>query len=232
MPARGILLDIEGTTTPIAFVYDVLFPFARSRAAEYIKDADLTELKREYDQDVLASTNPPPWSDGPVRYIHWLMDQDRKSTALKNIQGKIWLEGYESGELRGEVFPDVAPALERWRRSHIDVRIFSSGSVLAQRLLFSTTNAGDLTKSLNGYFDTTTGPKNDATSYTRIAASFGIPAADILFISDVTRELDAAGTAGMQTLLCVRPGNQAQPPHNHAIVTSLAEVHVQTGEKS
>jgi len=232
LPARGILLDIEGTTTPIAFVYDILFPFARSRAAEYLKSADLTELKREYDQDVLAGMSPPPWPDGPVGYVYWVMDRDRKSTALKNIQGRIWLEGYKSGELRGEVFPDVVPALERWRQSHIDVRIFSSGSVLAQRLLFSTTNSGDLTKYLNGYFDTTTGPKNDATSYARIAESFGIPAGDILFISDVTRELDAARTAGMQTLLCVRPGNHAQPPHNHAVVTSFAEVHAQTGKKS
>ena len=160
------------------------------------------------------------------------MDQDRKSTALKNIQGKIWQEGYQQGELRGEVFPDVPPALERWHQKKIDIRIFSSGSILAQRLLFSTTNAGDLTKYLNGYFDTTTGPKNDSTSYARIAESFGISAADILFISDVTRELDAARTAGMQTLLCVRPGNHPQPSHSHAVGTSFAEVHVQTGEKS
>ena len=224
MPIKGILLDIEGTTTPISFVYDVLFPFARRHAAEFVKDADLSELQHEHGEDIRQGTNPPPWSAGPLAYIHWLMDQDRKSTALKNIQGKIWLNGYENGELRGEVFPDVPPALERWRRNQIDVRIFSSGSVLAQRLLFSTTSAGDLTSYLNGYFDTTTGPKNDAASYARIAHSFAIPAADILFISDLTRELDAARTARMQTLLCVRPGNHPQPPHNHAIVSSFDEV--------
>src|SRR5437667_12772650 len=117
------------------------------------------------------------------------MDQDRKAIALTNIQVKIWLNGYGNGELRGEVFPDVPPALERWRRNQIDVRIFSSGSVLAQRLLFSTTSAGDLTRYLNGYFDTTTGPKNDAASYGRIAHSFAITAADILFLPDVTTEL-------------------------------------------
>lgn len=224
MPVRGILLDIEGTTTPIAFVYDVLFPFARRHAAEHVKKADLTALKREHDEDVRQGTNPPAWSLGPVAYIHWLMDQDRKSTALKNIQGKIWLEGYASGELHGEVFRDVLPALERWRRRQIDVRIFSSGSVLAQRLLFSSTAAGDLTKWINEYFDTTTGPKNDPASYERIAALFGMPAADILFISDVTRELDAAGGAGMQTLLCVRPGNHKQPPHDHAVITSFDDI--------
>src|SRR3989442_11790306 len=109
MPARGILLDIEGTTTPIAFVYNVLFSFARRHVAEFLKHADLTDLKREYDEDVRQGTNPPPWSVEPVAYVHWLMDQDRKSGTLKNIQGKIWLEGYENGELHGEVFPDVPP---------------------------------------------------------------------------------------------------------------------------
>jgi len=104
MPSRGILLDIEGTTTPIAFVYDVLFPFARSRVAELVKhaDLDLRELNLDHDEDVRAGLNPPPWSKAPLDYIHWLMDQDRKSTALKTIQGKIWLEGYQNGELRGD----------------------------------------------------------------------------------------------------------------------------------
>ena len=222
MPAiRGILLDIEGTTTRIAFVYDVLFPFARRNIAEYLKDADVSGLKREYDEDVRRGAQPPPWSAEPAAYIYWLMDQDRKSTALKNIQGKIWQEGYESGELHGEVFPDVPPALERWQRNQIDVRIFSSGSVLAQRLLFSSTAAGDLTRFLRGYFDTTTGPKNDPASYTTIAHSFGIPLPQILFISDVTRELDAARTAGMQTRLCFRPGNHPQPPHSHQAITTF-----------
>src|SRR5688572_29390846 len=220
MPSRGILLDIEGTTTPIAFVYDVLFPFARSRVAELVKhaDLDLRELNLDHDEDVRAGLNPPPWSKAPLDYIHWLMDQDRKSTALKTIQGKIWLEGYQSGELRGDVFQDVPPALARWRQNGIDIRIFSSGSILAQRLLFSSTRSGDLTKFLSGYFDTTTGPKNDPASYTQIAQVFGMPASDILFISDVTRELDAARLAGLQTLLCIRPGNRPQPPHDHGTI--------------
>src|SRR5438552_8187694 len=188
MPIKGILLDIEGTATPISFVYDVLFPFARRHAAEFVKDANLSELQHEHGEDIRQGTNPPPWSAGPLAYIHWLMDQDRKSTALKNIQGKVWLEGYESGELHGEVFPDVPPALERWHRNNTDVQIFSSGSTLAQRLLFSSTSAGDLTRFIRGYFDTTTGPKNDPASYRRIADSFHTPSEDILFISDITRE--------------------------------------------
>jgi enolase-phosphatase E1 len=221
---RGILLDIEGTTTPIRFVYDVLFPFARRRVAAYVVNADISDLRREYEEDNRSGGNPPDWSTDPVPYIHWLMDHDRKSTALKRIQGEIWREGYRSGEMHGEVFDDVTPALERWHDKGIDVRIFSSGSILAQRLLFSTTSVGDLTKFLSGYFDTTTGPKNDPTSYRHIADAFGVSPPEILFLSDVTRELDAARSAGMQTLLCVRPGNHAQPAHTHSVITTFADV--------
>ena len=119
------------------------------------------------------------------------------------------------------VFPDVPPALERWQRNGIDIRIFSSGSMLAQRLLFSTTEAGDLTRYVKGFFDTTTGPKNDPRSYLQIANAFGVAAPQILFISDVTRELDAARDARMQTLLCVRPANHPQPEHNHRTVNTF-----------
>jgi enolase-phosphatase E1 len=218
---RGILLDIEGTTTPISFVYDVLFPFARKHLNAYLPTTDLTSLKQEYDEDVRTGQQPPAWAEGPVHYVEWLMDQDRKSTALKKLQGEIWRAGYEEGELHGEVFPDVPPAFERWHRQDIDVRIFSSGSILAQRLIFSTTKAGDLTRFLNGYFDTTTGPKNEASSYQQIANGFGLAAGDIVFVSDVTRELDAARGAGMKTSLCVRPGNHPQPAHNHTTITTF-----------
>ncbi len=221
MPARGILLDIEGTTTPITFVYDVLFPYARQQAANHLKNADLTLLKTEYDIDVRSGANPPPWTSEPLAYLHWLMDQDRKSTALKTLQGEIWLAGYQNGQLHGEVFPDVPPALERWHEQHIDIRIFSSGSILAQRLLFSSTREGDLTRFLNGYFDTTTGHKHAAESYASIAGTFGLSASDILFISDVTRELDAAHSAGVKTLLCIRPGNHPQPPHTHETIANF-----------
>ena len=221
---RGILLDIEGTTTPISFVYDVLFPYARRHAVTCARSLDLTDLRREHQDDQEAGHHPPDWLSDPVPYIHWLMDQDRKSTALKRIQGEIWLDGYRSGQLQGSVFDDVPPALQRWRTLGIDVRIFSSGSVLAQRLIFSTTAAGDLTTCLNGYFDTTTGPKNAPASYADIANAFGLSASDILFVSDVTRELDAAREADMQTALCERPGNHPQPAHTHRIITTFDEI--------
>jgi enolase-phosphatase E1 len=220
---RGVLLDIEGTTTPIAFVYDVLFPYARQQMADYVHTADLADLHSEYEQDLQAGNNPPDWSSDPLPYVYWLMDRDHKSTALKRIQGEIWREGYRIGRLRGEVFDDVAPALKRWQAAGTDVRIFSSGSVLAQRLIFSTTAEGDLTQYLRGYFDTTTGPKNDPVSYRKIATAFGLPASEVTFISDVTRELDAAREAGMQTLLCVRPGNPVQSPHTHRVIKTFIE---------
>ena len=221
---RGILLDIEGTTTPIQFVYDVLFPYARRHAAKYLPQTDFTDLKLEHDEDVRRGRQPPSWTDGAEAYVHWLMDQDRKSTALKRIQGEIWLEGYKNRELHGEVFPDVTPALKRWRESGIDARIFSSGSVLAQCLLFSSTRDGDLTRYLFGHFDTTTGPKNEPSSYEAIARAFKLFPQDILFVSDVTRELDAAQRAGMQTRLCVRPGNHPQPPHEHKTITTFLDI--------
>jgi enolase-phosphatase E1 len=221
---KGILLDIEGTTTPISFVYDVLFPYARAHVSENLGAEDVAALRVSYETDLRNGFSPPAWSDAPVVYVHWLMDQDRKSTALKNLQGKIWLTGYQQGALHGEVFDDVPPALARWHAAGIDVRIYSSGSMLAQRLLFSSTNSGDLTTFLNGYFDTTTGPKIEAESYALISRAFGCDPGEILFVSDVVRELDAARNAGMQTALCIRPGNHPQLPGTHRTVSSFEEI--------
>lgn len=222
---RGILLDIEGTTTPIRFVSDVLFPYARARLSAQLEkesDAAIESLRAEHDADLRAGSAPPAWE--PLAYAQWLMDRDRKSTALKALQGRIWQEGYRTGELRGEVYPDVPPALARFTERGSDVRIFSSGSVLAQKLLFSTTPEGDLTRFLSGFFDTTTGAKTVPGSYARIAAAYGVACASILFVSDVSAELDAARQAGMETLLCVRPGNPPQPAHTHPSVDSLASI--------
>ena len=223
---KGILLDIEGTTTPIRFVYDVLFPFARAHAHEHLNPATEEALKSDHDRDLARGLEPlpPPWSFGALAYVHWLIDEDRKTTALKELQGRIWQDGYRRGELRGEVFPDVPPALEGWHRAGIDIRIFSSGSILAQKLIFSTTPQGDLTRFLNGYFDTTTGSKAEASSYTAIADAFAVPAAEILFVSDVVRELAAAAAAGLDVCLAVRPGNPSQPQNSYRSISSFAEI--------
>jgi enolase-phosphatase E1 len=143
--------------------------------------------------------------------VGWLIDRDRKSTGLKSLQVKIWKQCYTDGTLKAELFADVAPALERWRQAGLKISIFSSGSSLAQKLLFAHTEAGDLTGLIDNYFDTTVGSKTDVESYRRISSALRLRPQDVLFISDVVPELDAAGAAGMQTVLCVRPGNQPQP---------------------
>jgi enolase-phosphatase E1 len=221
----AVLLDIEGTTTPIAFVHDVLFPYARARAAAYLAahrgTPDDEEIRRrlaaEHAEDVRNGQQPPSLQqdDDPTRglvpYVEWLMDRDRKSPGLKLLQGLIWEEGYQAGELRGQVYPDVPGAIRRWRDRGLDVAIYSSGSVLAQRRLFESTPAGDLTPLFTAFFDTAVGPKVSASSYARIAEVLGRSPSEILFVSDITRELAAAREAGLHVLLSLRPGNAAQP---------------------
>jgi enolase-phosphatase E1 len=220
---RAILLDIEGTTTPIAFVHEVLFSYARDHAKEFLQNnagaaevrADIARLHEEHATDVSNRQQPPALNenapiDSLVVYVEWLIARDRKSTGLKSLQGKIWRQGYADGSLKSQVYADVAPAFARWRARDLSISIFSSGSILAQQLLFAHTEAGDLTKFIDQYFDTNIGKKGEADSYRRIAEALGLRADEILFVSDVVAELDAASEAGMQTLLSIRPGNQTQ----------------------
>jgi enolase-phosphatase E1 len=232
-----VLLDIEGTTTPIEFVHRKLFPYARARVHDYLARhaaepavrADVQLLAAEYAAEPPAA-DLPSWKQHDLlgsaeAYVYWLMDCDRKSTALKSLQGKIWEAGYRSGELRGrgEVYADVGPALARWHKQGKDIAIFSSGSIQAQQNLFANTTAGDLTSYLCGYFDTTTGAKREAPSYRRIAVELGRATGEVLFVSDVSAELDAAREAGMETVLCVRG---APPPNSggHPIIHTFEEL--------
>jgi enolase-phosphatase E1 len=163
--------------------------------------------------------------DSVVAHVNRLIDLDRKSTGLKSLQGKIWHEGYSDGTLRAQVYADVAPAFARWRVAGLDVSIFSSGSVLAQQLLFAHTEAGDLTPFISHYFDTGVGKKGDPESYRRIAEQIGLPPSEILFVSDVVTELAAAREAGMETALSIRPGNQPQDsPEQYRIIHSFDEL--------
>src|SRR6185436_9145426 len=169
---RAILLDIEGTTTPIAFVHEVLFSYARDHAKEFLAsnaDAeDIARLREEHAADVNNGEQPP---EELAAYVEWLIVRDRKSTGLKSLQGKIWRQGYLDGTLKSQVYEDVAPAFARWRARGLSINIFSSGSVLAQQLLFAHTDAGDLTKFIDDYFDTNVGKKGDAESYRKIATA-------------------------------------------------------------
>ena len=237
----AVLLDIEGTTTPIDFVYKVLFPYARAHVKDYLEahlkskelQPDIASLLEENAEDSGRGLEPPllvgpaerVTADALTAYIHWLMDADRKTTALKSIQGKIWNDGYQRGDLRGEVFEDVPRAFKRWREQGREICIYSSGSVLAQKLLFSHTKAGDLTPFISDYFDTNLGAKRDPESYRRIIARLEGSPSDIVFVSDVVAELDAARSAGLEAVLCVRPGNEPQTaPFAHRTVHSFDEI--------
>jgi enolase-phosphatase E1 len=211
------LLDIEGTTTPIDFVHKTLFPFARGRMAMFVEKnfsalgEEIKRLKIEHKEDYAEEFYLKEFDESSLAsisdYLIFLIDEDRKSTALKSIQGKIWQAGYETGELKSEVFPDVPRAFARWREQGKTVAIYSSGSRLAQKLIFKYSNAGDLTEFIADYFDTNIGGKKETESYRKIAEALNLSAAEIIFVSDVVAELDASQAAGMRTILSIRAGN-------------------------
>ncbi len=234
---KVILLDIEGTTTPVSFVFEVLFPFAREAVAGFLAaqgqepevQADLELLRQEYDGDRTFDLAALPVWEGDiptaaVPYIHYLMDCDRKSTGLKSLQGKLWDQGYGDGRLQSQVFPDVKPAFQRWTAAGKSLYIFSSGSIQAQKLLFAHTPEGDLTTYLSGYFDTTSGPKRESASYHSIASAIAQPPPQILFISDVVAELSAAQSAGLQTAFSYRPGNASADPQGFRLIHSFDDL--------
>ena len=231
---RVILLDIEGTTTPINFIYQTLFPYAHRKLEPFLRahahDPDTQSLIRElhgqHQADERNGLEPPAWQDHPeqarlrssVAYGQWLIARDSKCTALKLLQGKIWQQGFRSGELRGEVYPDVPVAFERWRRQKRIICIYSSGSILAQQNLFRTTTSGDLTSYITAFFDTRAGAKSEVESYRKIAASLAHAPQQFLFISDAVKEVEAARSAGMQTILCERdPGSVSSRRRSDAI---------------
>ncbi len=239
---RGILLDIEGTTSSISFVYDVMFPFAREHFADYLEKhwdtepvQDAVAMLRQDDRNwndpdfMLAQfgegANPELFRAGVVKCLLRLMDDDIKATGLKKMQGLVWQEGFTSGEMVAHVYDDVRPAIEAWKATEKDVRIYSSGSVHAQRLFFEHSVAGNMLPLFGGHYDTTTGPKKEADSYRRIAEAFGLPAGEILFVSDIVDELDAATEAGMQAVLSIRPGNKpVANADRYQAVNSFADI--------
>ncbi len=233
----GILLDIEGTTSSIRFVYDAMFPFVRRELNRYLTqhwgDAALTDAVEQIAQDA-AQRSVDEWvgeTDAMVQqqtiaeHVLQLMDDDVKATGLKMLQGLIWKSGFQSGELVAHVYDDVVPAIKRWRAAGCDVRIYSSGSVQAQKLFFGHTEQGDLLPLFTDHYDTQIGAKRESASYQAIAGQFELPPAQILFLSDVGAELDAAAAAGLQTCLCIRPGNATiDDAHAHPCIDSFAQI--------
>ena len=202
---RAILTDIEGTTSSISFVKDVLFPFARKRLPAFIEThADQPDVQHWLHETAKEAGIIYADRNEIVALLQRWVDEDRKATPLKALQGMIWEEGYRSGEFRAHVYADVAPNLQTWKKQGMDLYVYSSGSVAAQKLYFAHSEAGDLMPLFSGYFDTETGPKRESESYRRIAAVIGKPAGEILFLSDVVEELDAARAAGMRTTQLAR----------------------------
>jgi len=219
---RAVVTDIEGTTTALAFVKDTLFPYARRHLANFVRahrsDPEVALALRGVDDAVGGSGE----LEHQLATLNSWIDEDRKATPLKSLQGLVWAEGYAHGELRGHVYPDVAPALLRWRAAGAALYVFSSGSITAQKLLFSQSIAGDLTPLFAGYFDTTTGPKHEPTSYRAIEAAIAAPADRLLFLSDAEAELDAAASAGWRTTQVMREGVRAAARHRR--VATFGEI--------
>lgn len=222
MPIKAILTDIEGTTSAVSFVFDVLFPYAARHLPEFV----LTHAERPDVAEQLLAVRVESGEPAaePLRVVEILLGwiaEDRKATPLKALQGMVWEQGYAAGQLKGHVYPDAVEALKRWKQDGYALYVYSSGSIQAQKLIFGCSEAGDLTPLFSGYFDTTSGPKREAASYGRIADAIGLPAGDILFLSDVVQELDAAQQAGMPTIGLAREGGELG---SHPTVASFAVI--------
>ncbi len=202
---RAIVTDIEGTTSDIQFVHQVLFPYARQHLAAYVRE-------NHTDENVAAALNavraesaaPQATLEELITTLTNYIDEDRKSPGLKALQGMIWRAGYVEGQFTGHLYPDVLPAFARWQQQGIGLYVYSSGSVAAQKLLFGYSDEGDLTSLVSGYFDTGVGAKREAQSYRNIAEKIGLAPASLLFLSDIHRELDAAADAGWHTVQLIR----------------------------
>ncbi|POP69965.1 acireductone synthase [Pseudomonas syringae] len=223
MSIKAILTDIEGTTSAVSFVFDVLFPFARKHLPAFVRE---NAEKPAVAQQLQAVREQAGESDADVERViaillEWIAE-DRKATPLKALQGMVWEQGYNAGQLKGHVYPDAVDALKHWHQQGYRLYVYSSGSIQAQQLIFGCSEAGDLSGLFSGYFDTTSGPKREAQSYRTIAQAMDCPAEDILFLSDIVEELDAAQAAGMATCGLARDGG-ALAGHRHVASFALID---------
>ena len=212
---QAIVTDIEGTTSSLAFVKDVLFPYAAKNIPSWLRENRLEPTVRRHIAAV-AETIGRPASDLDAvieQLLDWI-EQDVKATPLKALQGMLWKSGYESGDYRAHVYEDACQVLQNWHGAGIPLYVYSSGSVQAQELFFRYSDYGDLRALFAGYFDTTTGPKTEEQSYRTIAADIGVPIEEVLFLSDAALEIDAALLAGMQAILIVRETDAQREPGN------------------
>ncbi|MWK57551.1 acireductone synthase [Pseudomonas otitidis] len=222
MPIKAILTDIEGTTSAVSFVFDVLFPYAARHLPGFVSEHAAEPAVAEQVEAVRRESGEPGASVERVVAIllEWIAE-DRKATPLKALQGMVWEQGYRAGQLKGHVYPDAVEALRRWHAEGYRLYVYSSGSIQAQKLIFGCSEAGDLSPLFSGYFDTTSGPKREAGSYRRIVEAIGLPAEEVLFLSDVVQELDAAREAGLPTIGLAREGGELT---GHPTVASFAVI--------
>ena len=231
MPIRAVLTDIEGTTSSISFVRDVLFPYSRRALPGFVGTRGRDPAVRKW-LDAVATESGGMCDDRMiVEVLQGWIDQDRKHTALKALQGMVWADGYRNADFSAHIYPDAAPALRQWHAAGLPLYVYSSGSVPAQRLFFGHSDAGDLTTLFSGWFDTEVGGKREAGSYRAIAEAIGLPPGEIVFLSDIVEELDAAREAGLQTALIDRREDYPTPrlgedTHGHRRVESFDELDV------
>ncbi len=222
MSIKAILTDIERTTSAVSFVFEVLFPYAARHLPDFVRSN--AEQPAVAAQLAAVRAESGETEADMLRVVEILLEwiaEDRKATPLKALQGMIWAEGYTAGQLKGHVYPDAVEALKRWKEEGYELYVYSSGSIQAQHLIFGCSVAGDLSPLFSAYFDTTSGPKREAASYALIAESIGRPADEILFLSDIVQELDAAQQAGMQTCGLAREGGELP---GHPTVASFAVI--------
>lgn len=209
----AIVTDIEGTTSSIEFVHQVLFPYARKALPDFLRkhqhEPDIARLLRQVDEESSAAADDIEQRIATL--LRW-MDEDRKATPLKALQGLVWEQGYQRGDFTGHVYDDAVHCLRDWHHAGIALYVYSSGSVKAQQLLFGNSDAGDLRPLFTGYFDTRIGHKREPAAYAAISQAIALPAGDVLFLSDVPEELAAADKAGMRTILVARDGTNGSGP--------------------
>lgn len=220
---RAIVTDIEGTTSSISFVKDVLFPYARERMGEFVRrHAHEPQIQSQLEAVNHLAGRAMDLEESIQQLCDWI-DEDRKATPLKSLQGLIWEEGYRLAHFHGHMYPDATAGLQQWHLAGIPLYVFSSGSIKAQKLLFSHTDNGDITSLFSGYFDTTTGPKLESESYRAIANQIGVPPEGILFLSDIEGELDAAAAAGFMTYQLIRDTTM-RTSDRHRLAKSFDEI--------
>ena len=209
MSIKVILTDIEGTTSAVSFVFDVLFPYAAKHLPDFVRQnaerADVAEQIAAVRRD---NNEPQADVERVVEILLSWIAEDRKATPLKALPGMVWAQGYQAGQLKGHVYPDAVEALKCWHQAGYQLFVYSSGSIQAQKLIFGCSEAGDLTPPFSGYFDTTSGPKREEQSYRNIQQAIGVEPGEILFLSDIVEELDAAQAAGLQTCGLAREGGE------------------------